>query len=192
MEKSTSTGSTYTATVALGLLMAVVAGACSTSTKKRTDAASSNDVGATGHDSHSVIGHDDNHAGLPASQSSHDERVDAESPSVKDGEGAVCGPTRCASDEVCCNESCGICTEPGGFCTQMFCEPSDPGPARGVCEVDADCRLFSDYCTGCDCRPLANKDPDPICEGPGVQCLVDPCAQKVAVCAAGRCVAKSQ
>jgi hypothetical protein len=36
-----------------------------------------------------------------------------------------CGPNTCATGEVCCNESCGICTAPGGFCTEQFCE--DPG-----------------------------------------------------------------
>lgn len=37
--------------------------------------------------------------------------------------GTPCGPGRCAAGQVCCNESCGICTEPGGFCTQQICEP---------------------------------------------------------------------
>lgn len=37
--------------------------------------------------------------------------------------GGPCGPTRCQQGEVCCNESCGICTPPGGMCTQQFCEP---------------------------------------------------------------------
>jgi hypothetical protein len=37
--------------------------------------------------------------------------------------GEACGPTTCASGEVCCNASCGICTPPDGFCTQQACEP---------------------------------------------------------------------
>ncbi len=32
-----------------------------------------------------------------------------------------CGPNTCAGDQVCCNSSCGICTEPGGVCTQQAC-----------------------------------------------------------------------
>jgi hypothetical protein len=37
------------------------------------------------------------------------------------GDGVECGDTTCASDEVCCNESCGICTPPGDACTQVLC-----------------------------------------------------------------------
>src|SRR5207253_74260 len=32
--------------------------------------------------------------------------------------GTACGPSICPAGQVCCNASCGICTEPGGFCTQ--------------------------------------------------------------------------
>ena len=39
---------------------------------------------------------------------------------VPDGE--PCGPVTCAAGLVCCNESCGICTEPGGGCIKIFCE----------------------------------------------------------------------
>lgn len=35
--------------------------------------------------------------------------------------GEACGPVNCAAGEVCCNFSCGICTQPGGFCTQQAC-----------------------------------------------------------------------
>ncbi len=35
--------------------------------------------------------------------------------------GEACGPVFCASGEVCCNASCGICTPPGYFCTQQAC-----------------------------------------------------------------------
>jgi hypothetical protein len=37
------------------------------------------------------------------------------------GEGEPCGNTTCAVGQVCCNASCGICTEPGMFCTQQAC-----------------------------------------------------------------------
>jgi hypothetical protein len=35
--------------------------------------------------------------------------------------GAPCGPTTCTGSEVCCNESCGICVPPGGFCPAIAC-----------------------------------------------------------------------
>jgi hypothetical protein len=93
----------------------------------------------------------------------------------------ACGPKTCPAGQVCCNESCGICAEPGGFCTQQFCEPT------GGCKQDTDCRTFSDYCTGCDCRALLKSDKDPTCSGPGVRCIADPCRDKRAVCKNGQC-----
>ena len=36
--------------------------------------------------------------------------------------GEDCGPTVCGAGQECCNASCGICTEPGGFCTQQVCD----------------------------------------------------------------------
>ena len=36
--------------------------------------------------------------------------------------GEPCGPNTCAAGQVCCNASCGICTDPGMFCTQQACE----------------------------------------------------------------------
>ena len=63
-------------------------------------------------------------------------------------------------------------------------------PASGkACASDVDCRLVADYCTGCDCRPLAADAPNPACAGPGVRCLADPCLNKKAACDKGRCVA---
>lgn len=40
--------------------------------------------------------------------------------------GEACGPVTCAAGEVCCNASCGICTPPGYFCTQQFCDGTEP------------------------------------------------------------------
>jgi hypothetical protein len=88
---------------------------------------------------------------------------------------------------VCCNESCGICTPPGGGCTKQLC-PKDPAPAP--CNTDADCKLEADYCTGCDCRALNVKQSLPACPGPGVACLLDPCFDKTARCVNGGCVAQ--
>ncbi len=36
-------------------------------------------------------------------------------------QGEACGPTTCTNGTVCCNPSCGICTEPGSVCTQQIC-----------------------------------------------------------------------
>jgi hypothetical protein len=77
--------------------------------------------------------------------------------------------------------------EKGGPAT----EPADARHAGGACVTDADCRLVDDYCTGCDCRALGRTDPDPTCSGPGVQCLVAPCASKKPACQAGQCAAAS-
>jgi hypothetical protein len=101
---------------------------------------------------------------------------------------AICGPTVCKVGDVCCNSSCGICTPPGGFCTMQVCAPV----SVGGCTSDADCRLFDDYCTGCDCRALFTTEPDPVCAGPGVRCFAEPCAGKTTACdlASGTCVVK--
>lgn len=102
--------------------------------------------------------------------------------------GEPCGAIKCAANEVCCNQSCGICTPAGGVCTQQFCEP-EPVTQGGssVCKVDADCVATSDYCTGCNCRALGPKQQLPACAGPGVRCFADPCLNKTAVCKAGHC-----
>lgn len=66
----------------------------------------------------------------------------------------------------------------------------DQTPTTTACTTDADCRIFSDYCTGCDCRALAKGEADPVCDGPGVKCIADPCMGKAAVCEAGACALK--
>ena len=103
---------------------------------------------------------------------------------ICNGHGPRCGNHFCPQGEVCCNESCGICTPPGGFCTMQYCEP-----IGRRCDSDADCRLFADYCTGCDCRALLTTELDPTCDGPGVRCFADPCLGQAAVCdlPSGRC-----
>ena len=58
------------------------------------------------------------------------------------------------------------------------------------CKVDADRRIFSDYCTGCNCRVLGAHDADPTCGGPGVRCIADPCTGHAAACVTGACVLK--
>jgi hypothetical protein len=126
-----------------------------------------------------------------------------------------CGPTKCGSGQYCCNESCGICAAPGEMCTDLYCDPVQHGntcvqtqlciigyhwseakckclsdtPTHGKssCTTDADCRLADDYCTSCACDALSVNDPDPACSGPGVRCLVEPCAGHTAVCLNGSC-----
>lgn len=34
-----------------------------------------------------------------------------------------CGKNTCESGQVCCNESCGICTNPDDGCIHMWCDP---------------------------------------------------------------------
>jgi hypothetical protein len=57
----------------------------------------------------------------------------------------------------------------------------------GACRIDEDCRLFDDYCTGCQCLALRTSDPNPKCAGPGVKCVQAPCANKMAACQSFRC-----
>lgn len=64
------------------------------------------------------------------------------------------------------------------------------GTGGAACQIDSDCRLFDDYCTGCDCRSLAKGEPDPKCSGPGVRCFAQPCARKTAACEAGHCIVR--
>jgi hypothetical protein len=56
-------------------------------------------------------------------------RTDNDAGPIRPGTGEACGPARCASDQICCNESCGICTPRGGACTKQFCvpQPADAG-----------------------------------------------------------------
>ena len=36
--------------------------------------------------------------------------------------GVPCGPVTYPAGKICCNKSCGICTEPGGFCIALHCD----------------------------------------------------------------------
>ena len=40
---------------------------------------------------------------------------------ASNGGAETCGDGVCGAGEVCCNDSCGICTEPGGFCIELYC-----------------------------------------------------------------------
>jgi hypothetical protein len=56
------------------------------------------------------------------------------------------------------------------------------------CASDKECRLFSNYCGGCECLALSSSEPDPICKGTLVACFVDPCRNQEASCVQGQCV----
>jgi eight-cysteine-cluster-containing protein len=63
------------------------------------------------------------------------------------GGGVPCGDTTCGDGMVCCNDSCGICTPPGGACIQLACGPEEQicgGFAGAVCPSDEYC----DYADG--------------------------------------------
>ena len=63
----------------------------------------------------------------------------------------------------------------------------DGGPSK--CTYDADCKLFSSYCSTapCQCIVLQPGEADPKCNGTQVSCLKDPCAGKGVVCQGGTC-----
>jgi hypothetical protein len=110
--------------------------------------------------------------------------------------GAPCASTaQCGAGEVCTTED-GVCNPPPGCTPGSICpavcygtcrSKIIPPPPPNRCRTDADCRKFSDYCVGCNCRALSVCQPDPRCPTPGVQCFVDPCFNKEAFCRAGAC-----
>jgi hypothetical protein len=63
-------------------------------------------------------------------------------------------------------------------------------PGESSCQSHAECRLEADYCTGCDCVALGTGENVRACSGAGVNCLVDPCRSKSALCVRGQCVAE--
>lgn len=102
------------------------------------------------------------------------------------GGGPACGPVTCASDQVCCNESCGICAAPDEGCIAIACTldaglpPRDAAPwidvseapcaaidARGVGDCDAvlgwawngsDCATIGGCsCAGRDCGSVSSS-----------------------------------
>ncbi|HKU37193.1 MAG TPA: hypothetical protein VJR89_03580 [Polyangiales bacterium] len=102
--------------------------------------------------------------------------------------------------DTAASESALVAPRPIGGCSVILCPKGTVceescGQARCVpvpkpeCVTDADCRLFSDYCEGCNCVALGDGEPDPKCSGNVVQCLVDPCRNLQARCEYGSCVA---
>lgn len=115
-------------------------------------------------------------------------------PATGDAAKPCASTAECGEGRICSTET-GACDRPPGCGPEDICAAvcygtcvDRPAAATGSCQTDADCRAFSDYCTGCDCRALAKGAPDPTCAGPGVRCLVDPCLDKRGRCDGGRCV----
>jgi len=83
--------------------------------------------------------------------------------------GVECGKNTCAVGEVCCNESCGICTPPDGACIELYC--GDPEPSCDLeCKNGAHCELKDVTCVKAPCDPI------PECVSDGSACLVADCA----------------
>lgn len=80
------------------------------------------------------------------------------------GGGVTCGPTTCAAGEVCCNESCGICTAPGGACPAIACV-ADGGVDPVPCGP-----------TTCEAGQICCNSRCGICAGPGGACPAIECA----------------
>lgn len=73
--------------------------------------------------------------------------------------GVQCGPRTCSNGDVCCNESCGICTKPGGFCIQKYCGPKPVPCGPNNCAVGQTC-----------CNESCG-----ICTAPGGKCTEQLC-----------------
>src|SRR5262245_50613762 len=53
--------------------------------------------------------------------------------------GVACGSATCAAGEVCCNESCGICTPPDGACIEIACDPGMTPCGPNMCGAGEFC-----------------------------------------------------
>ncbi len=85
-----------------------------------------------------------------------------------------------------CRTICPKC-KPNQICPKYACYLDCSSHKPGSCTVSTDCRLFDDYCTGCDCRALSSNEKDPVCSGPGVRCFAQPCLNHTAACFNGTC-----
>jgi len=85
-----------------------------------------------------------------------------------------------------CRVVCPKCP-PNQVCPKIACYLDCNSHKPGSCTQDTDCRLFDDYCTGCDCRALSTSQKDPVCNGPGVKCFAEPCLNHTAACVQGTC-----
>ena len=69
-----------------------------------------------------------------------------------------CGPVTCASGQVCCNSSCGICVQPGGTCSNKVC--GRPELVESVACGPSTCNV-GQVCCNASCG---------ICTVPGATC----------------------
>jgi hypothetical protein len=96
--------------------------------------------------------------------------------------GEACGSVTCDAGEVCCNESCGVCTPPGGACTQQLCNSEGNGNSEDPC-AGKTCGEECSLCQpGVPClTKLTFCDARGVCDG-GVACNdvpeYDPCEAK--------------
>jgi len=65
------------------------------------------------------------------------------------------------------------------------------GTQSQTCRINNHCDTFSSYCGGCKCLALKQGDVGPRCTKT-VNCLVDPCLGKQAVCNNGQCKIQSK
>jgi hypothetical protein len=88
------------------------------------------------------------------------ESADAALPEAdaREPEGVPCGTTTCPPDKVCCNASCGTCTNPGELCDQLVCgmsvAPVSVSCGWNTCNVGERC-----------CNPSCG-----LCVAPGETC----------------------
>ena len=93
-------------------------------------------------------------------------------------EGVQCGSVRCLQNEVCCNQSCGICTPRGGACTQQFCEPTEAPTPTPASSIGGSGGVGSSQGNGVLCGPnrcavgeLCCNQSCGICTPPGGACI---------------------
>ncbi|KAL2148174.1 hypothetical protein VTH82DRAFT_8025 [Thermothelomyces myriococcoides] len=72
-----------------------------------------------------------------------------------------CGPARCKEGTECCNESCGICVEPGKGCTKQLCLPVSKVCGNKVCAEGLVC-----------CNPSCG-----VCAPPDGGCTMQECLE---------------
>lgn len=80
--------------------------------------------------------------------------------------GPACGDKTCAAGEVCCNASCGICTQPGDMCSQQQCEPEPPPPPTSGVACGSKTCATGKVCCNFSCG---------ICTAPGDLCTQQVC-----------------
>src|SRR5262249_19885736 len=103
-----------------------------------------------------------------------------------------CAGVRCAAPPPCDQPCMGCCCNPScppdaGRDAAPPVNDAAAGDGGAACTSPSDCKIVPFECTGCECVALASGAADPVCSGPGVQCLIDPCDGKSAACVGGHC-----